>query len=218
MSNLAITSDQLDNLATNLKSLFNQMEKCYITICNVMGDSREFFDDDEEFWDWVENATPFKRRTAADYLSVHRNVLSRHGAEEKIKTMPFKALREIAKENVPKSVQNKVINSYVTAEKKDTQKPKLADVKAAVRESLGKSKPIPKPVLIIRKKTFAERLDYADKFNVAGFWLFDLPEDYCPETAALVVKHWKQKYHPDRGGDSYMFALLSEKANELEVR
>jgi hypothetical protein len=219
MSQLAKTSGQLDKLATRLNSLYTQMEKCYVTVCEVMGAARDYFEDDDDFWGWVEDATPFKRKTANIYLQVERNVLGDSNRRDKAKGMPFSALREIAKENVPKSVQTKVIKQYDRAAKGMAKKPNLSQVKAQVRESLGNPavKPRPKPS-IVRKASFAERLEYADKHDVAAYWLFDLPQDYCPETAALVVKHWKQKYHPDRGGDKYKFALLSEKANELEVR
>mgnify|MGYP001553382039 CR=1 FL=1 len=62
MSNLANTSAALDKLATSLNSLYTQMEKCYVTVCETMGAAREHFDDDAEFWSWVEDTTPFKSR------------------------------------------------------------------------------------------------------------------------------------------------------------
>lgn len=219
MSDVAKTSTALNSLADKLNSLYTQMEKCYVTVCETMGAARDHFDDDDDFWDWVETCTDFKRRSANQYLQVHRNVLGNRGTSEKAKSMPFNALRELAKENVPKSVQNKVMNQFDKAAKGKAEKPKLEQVKAQVREGLGKPQPkIKQPPAIVRKRSFAERLEYADKHDVAAYWLFDLPQDYCPETAAIVVKHWKQKYHPDRGGNAYQFALLTEKADELEVR
>ena len=89
MSNLANTSPALDKLATSLNSLYTQMEKCYVTVCETMGAAREHFDDDAEIWSWVEDTTPFKSRTAYDYLAVYENVLVRHGATEKTKSMTF---------------------------------------------------------------------------------------------------------------------------------
>jgi hypothetical protein len=218
MSNVAKTSPELDKLADRLNVLYSQMEKCYVTVCETMGAAREHFDDDDDFWDWVGDATSFSRTSSNQYLQVYRNVLENRGFSEKVKSMPFKSLREIAREDVPKSIQNKVINDFAKADKGKARKPKYEEVKAQVRGALGKPAQKPKPLTIVRKKSFAERLEYADKHDVAGQWLFDLPQDYCPETAGILVKYWKRKYHPDQGGNAYMFALLSEKADQLEVK
>lgn len=217
MSTTVTTSPALDNLATSLNTLYNQMEKCYVTICEKMGAAREYFEDDDEFWGWVDDYTDFKRRTANEYLQVQRNVLERRSADETVKSIPFNVLRELSRANLPKSTQNKVIKDFTKAAQKDTKKPTLEDVKVDVRKALGK--PPKKVVALLRKKTFAERLAYADGTDVSAWWLFDLPENYCPETASILVKYWKQKYHPDRDdGDAYLFTLLTEKADALELR
>lgn len=219
MRNVAKNSVSLPKLATELNNLFTQMETCYVSVCTKMGEAREEFEDDEDFWDWVEDYTPFKRAMSLEYLQVHKNVLSGRGQSSIPNAIPFKVLRVLSKTNIPKTVQNKVLRDFekhqLNPEK--FEKPKLEDIKRVVNESLGKT-PVKKVPAIVRKESFSSRLDYADKFDVSALWLFDLPQDYCPETASIVVKYWKQKYHPDKGGNKYHFALLSEKANELEVQ
>lgn len=220
MSAVTKPSAQLVKLSNTLNTLYSQMEKCYITICETMGIAREHFDDDDHFWEWVEEATPFAKNTAFKYLQVHDNVIETvaHAQRETIKTMPFSALQELAKENTPKSIKTKVIKQFAAAQKDEDKKaPTREQVRETVRQAVPTKRKRPGPQ-VVRKHDFDNRLEYADKHPVSAVWLFDLPADYCPETADILVKYWKRQYHPDKGGNKYWFALVSEKANELEVK
>ena len=138
---------QLPVLAQALTQSFNEGEKIYLNWCGLLGEARESFDDDDDFWEWVEDTTPFKKTTAYRYLQVQREVIAVHrGAESAIKSMPFNALLAIAKQNLSKSTKNKAIKLYAKHEENPEKhaRPTTADIKRLVRAESPRAPSKPK--------------------------------------------------------------------------
>jgi len=209
------SNDRIKVAKDNVRKLTQAAKFDVWLVCVGLAEAKDACEAEGESWVDFTESVDWKLDTADGYVRVAKELPVR-GRVLSEKGCSFSTLQALAARDLPKAVQKRLIDKMV---KKDYIDRKYgAAIQAEIRAALpGPARQLPAPVLI-RKDAFAERLEYADQFDVSAEWLFDLPEDYCPETASLVVKHWKQKYHPDRGGNPYKFALLTEKADKLEVK
>ena len=209
---------QLPVLAQALTQSFNDGEKIYLNWCGLLGEARESFDDDDDFWEWVEDTTPFKKTTAYRYLQVQREVIAVHsGAESAIKSMPFNALLAIAKQNLSKSTKNKAIKLYAKHEENPEKhaRPTTADIKRLVRAESPRAPSKPK-ISVMSRPAFDDRLTKCLEGSATNpFYLFALIPEAHYTDGEILVRHWKGKYHPDKGGSNAQFNIITELGIQL---
>jgi hypothetical protein len=209
------TNNRILNAADNVKRLTQAAKFDVWLVCVGLAEAKDACEEEGELWSEFTESVDWKLDTADGYVRIAKELPVR-GRVLSEKGCSFSTLQALAARDLPKAVQKRLIDKMVKKEYIDRKYG--AAIQAEVRAALPSTKLVAVKAVIVRRDAFAERLEYADKFDVSAEWLFDLPTDYCPETASLVVKYWKQKYHPDRGGSKYMFALLTEKAERLEVK
>lgn len=80
----------------------------------------------------------------------------------------------------------------------------------AYRESLGLVKKQAVNVIAKYNPDFEKRSERKGNIVSLPYYLFDLHDDCSTETVKILAKHWKQKYHPDKGGDNDIFQRICE--------
>jgi hypothetical protein len=233
-----LTVKDLPILAKAITDDYTTGQRCAVSMCYNIGYAWEIWhqrDDDDGFWEWLEDETPAelgKSRKAEKYLQVYRNVLA-DSAGENIKNIPFTKLLTLAATKgtgnqkgpaqpaLPKQKRDALLKQLTGDNPPTTQ-----DIKDEVKKAL------PEKVIPIKAKeafiwpVFADRLAQYDGFMSPekAARLFALDRQASPEDIRIMAKHWKQKYHPDKGGNKEEFETIclaeevfTDSQNEKEV-
>jgi len=222
----SMTVKDLPRLAKAITDDYTTGQRCAVSMCYNIGYAWEIWhqrDDDEGFWDWLKDETPAeigKSRKAEQYLQIYKNVLS-SSTVENVKDVPISKLLELSRtaktirggggtfaESKPALPQKKreAILKQLTSDNPPTTK----QIKEEVRKALPKVTPI-KPVLFVWP-TFAVRLseclrdDHMSATKAAR--LFAMSHEANEEDIRIIAKHWKHKYHPDKGGNKEEFQKI----------
>jgi len=216
----SLTVKDLPNLAKAITSDYTTGQRCAVSMCYNIGYAWEIWhqrDDDDGFWQWLEDETPDgvgKSRRAQEYLQVYKNVLAESAT--KVTDIPMNKLIELARTKrdggsttstpaLPKQKRDSLLKK-LTSDNPPTTK----EIKEEVRRSL------PEKVVPIKPKdhfvwpTFAVRLSQYDGYMSPekAAKLFALDRQASPEDIKIMAKHWKQKYHPDKGGNKDEFDTI----------
>jgi hypothetical protein len=221
-----LTVKDLPQLAKSITDDYTTGQRCAVSMCYNIGYAWEIWhqrDDDDGFWEWLENETPTEigaKRKAEKYLQVYRNVLA-DSTTENIKDVPFGKLLTLAatapsqrgeggrfkqpKPALPKQKRDSLLKQLTSDNPPTTQQ-----IKDEVKKVLPKVTPI-KPVQFIWP-TFSVRLseclhdDHMSPTKAAR--LFAMSHEANEEDIRIIAKHWKHKYHPDKGGTTEEFNLI----------
>ena len=217
----SLTVNDLPILAKAITDDYTTGQRCAVSMCYNLGYAWEIWhqrDDDEGFWDWLEDSVPkdIPRKTMRTYLQVYRNVLA-DAATENIKDIPITKLvtlaatkgsgnqTKAAEPALPKKKREAILKK-LTSDNPPTTK----EIKEEVKKALPQPTPI-KPVLFVWP-TFAVRLEEclhdSHMSPVKAARLFAMSHEANEEDIRIIAKHWKHKYHPDKGGKQEEFQLI----------
>jgi hypothetical protein len=194
-----------------------RIEKKQWRISELLWAAKDMFASDKDFKSWVASKTGYTLPIAIRYIDTYdrfkdNQTVARDQASEN--PIPFTKLEELSS----KKVKARTIDNVV--KKLQSKKPPTREeVRKIVREAQPDYvKPEDRPVLAVRhlppmRGTMEERLKTArkavGKFDISAWVILDLAPESNVETAKLVAKFWKQKYHPDReGGDLEAFQII----------
>ena len=149
---------------------------------------------------WATEHTKYTSTHVNNYLRVYERVSEESRFLNTKNPIPFMTLRELVRQEVPKKAVSEVIRKF------NNQKPPTReDVKRLIREAQPERE-IP---VIHYARDFAARAEKGlGSFSLKAEFLLDLSETASAETVRLVARHWKNKYHPDRGGDAKIFDMV----------
>lgn len=219
--NKGLTVSDLPKLAKAITDDYTTGQRCAVSMCYNIGYAWEIWhqrDDDEGFWDWLDENVPQEigKSTLRSYLQVYRNVLLESSSKD-LREVPITKLITLAatkgsgtrhapaKPALPKQKRDSLLKKLTS----DTP-PTTQEIKDEVKKALP-----PKVVSIKPKErfvwpTFAVRLAQYDGFMSPekAARLFALDRQASPEDIKIMAKHWKQKYHPDKGGSKQEFDTI----------
>ena len=187
----------LDGIASEINEIAVQVEQSYHRTAELLHIAREQFEEENEkgFMEWATSHTPYKRRHIDDHLRVYEKFLGT-GRLNKEKPIPFTVLRELTRQDVPAATVAKVLRKF-----DNVVPPSREEVRQIVKEA----KPEYQPPALTFQKPFAERCN-TSKFHLREEYLLDTGQFFAnAETVRILAKHWKNKYHPDKGGDAEIF-------------
>jgi hypothetical protein len=216
-----LTVKDLPQLAKSITDNYTTGQRCAVSMCYNIGYAWEIWhqrDDDDGFWEWLDENVPQEigKSTLRSYLQVYRNVLLDSSAEN-IKTVPITKLITLSATKGSGN-QNKTSEPALSKPKRDSLLKKLTSDKPPTTQDIKDEvkKALPEKVVPIKPKeafvwpVFADRLAQYDGHMSPekAARLFALDRQASPEDIKIMAKHWKQKYHPDKGGNIEEFNTI----------
>lgn len=178
----------------------------------------------EEGWtwkEWVEDEVGWHRSTADKYLQIH-DCLAHSGRDLIENGCSFNTLQLLSKTSLPSAVRERIVSKLL-----GKKPPSPAEVKQIINDAIPKGIALPEPVEF-HYPPFAVRLNEMlhDEFMSPekAARLFGMSIKAHLDDIKIITRHWKQKYHPDKGGskEEYQKICRAEEVftasqNEKEV-
>ena len=187
----------LDSIANEINEISVQVEHSYHRTAELLHIAREQFEEEDEkgFMEWATSHTSYSRSHVDRHLQVYDRFLAR-GALNTKNPIPITVLTELSKQDVTKATVAKVLRKFDNV---------VPPTREEVRQTIRESKPEYQPPVIPYAKPMAERINQSEQYVLIAHKLLDIDQYASAETVRLVAKHWKHKYHPDKGGDTKSF-------------
>lgn len=197
----------LDGIASEINEIAVQVEQSYMRTAELLHIARDQFEEEDEkgFLDWALSHTTYKKSNIYDYINVYDKFNNSGGRNKQGKPIPFTVLSELTKQDIPKATVNKVLRKFDNV---------VPPTREEVRQTIRESKPEHQPPALTFQKPFSERCN-TNKFHLREEYLLDTGQFFAnAETVRILAKHWKNKYHPDKGGNAEIFNRIckAEKA------
>ena len=187
----------LDSIANEINDIAAQVEQSYHRTAELLHMAREQFEEENEkgFIHWATEHTSYTKAHVYAHLNVYDKFLSTGRIKEE-KPIPFTVLRELTRQDVPAATVAKVLRKFDNV---------VPPTREEVREIVRESKPEYQPPVIPYAKPMAERINQSEQYVLIAHKLLDIDQYASAETVRLVAKHWKHRFHPDKGGDRKSF-------------
>lgn len=204
-----IKSKGLDQIATRINELYSSMNVSYMETCQLFGRAleEEFKDDKPAFFEWAQETTEYSKGQINKLLRIQARFGQHRAAQQSEKPIPINVLETLARDNIPHRVVDRVIKMY---QRKTTSGPSEREAIEIIRDSV----PSAVPPSFSYNKPMENRIP-KDGYTARAEYLLDVTEVTSAETIKIIANYWKNKFHPDKGGDARVFNLIVKAEEKL---
>jgi len=161
-----------------------------------------------KFIKWAEKETPYSSNKIYRYVAVQNSFSNLKKTVDK--SIPFSTLEALSSAKASNKTVNAVLKKF-DGDKKIT----TAEVKKIIKKAQPPKPPKPQKPVPVVNPCFAERSKRSGSYVANPGYLLEVIPTHSAETVRILAKHWKQKYHPDRGGDADIFDRIVKAEQQL---
>lgn len=210
MSNvMPISSKSLASKASRINELYAGMANAYLETAAILASALEedFNEDKKEFLEWATSKTLYSASHINTHLRVHERFGSHTGLLELENPIPIKVLEKLSGQDISSATVKRIIRMYQRKiEDLPTQREAIKLISGAME--------LPAPVEPEYNLPFEQRIP-PEGYVVKAEKLLDVDAYASAETVRILARHWKNKYHPDKGGDARVFDLIVQAEKTL---
>ena len=199
-----------DAIGSELQMRAKRVEKEQWRIAELLCALRPRFDTDKDFEKFAAEKSGYTLAVTRQYLITYDTFKDNKavGSNQKSENpIPFSKLAPLADPKIKAAPRLKIVKQLL-----GKNPPTEKQVRIAAR--LAKPDYIPPPITY--NKPFAIRAEQIEgRFKLKPEYLLELQENSSVELVRLVAKHWKGKYHPDKGGDAAIFSAICDAEKQL---